>query len=186
LVASQKKEEELHLMKKLLLALSLILALPAMALAAPTVQLDGQPLTFEVAPIIEDGRTLVPLRAIFEALGATVSWDAETQTATAVKGDTTVVITIGSTEPTVNGEVTTLDVPAKIVEDRTLAPLRFVGEAFGGTVGYDADTELITINTGSEAAVETVEVTPESVETIDAAPEQDDTESTELKDVELQ
>lgn len=114
-------------------------------LAAPTVNLDGRQLAFEVPPAIEDGRTLVPLRAIFEAMGATVSWDQATQTASAVKDNTTVVLKIGSTKPTINGKVKPLDVPAKIVNGRTLAPLRFVGEAFGGAVAWDGTTQTITI-----------------------------------------
>jgi len=78
-------------------------------------------------------------------MGATVSWNQDTQTATAVKGNTTVILKIGSTEPTINGQVKKLDVPAKIIDGRTLAPLRFVGEAFGGTVGWDQGSQTITI-----------------------------------------
>ncbi len=121
----------------------LIMAIPAVA--APTVNLDGQQLTFDVPPAIEDGRTLVPLRGIFEAMGATVTWDQNTQTATAVKGNDTVVIKIGSTTPTIKGQVKQLDVPAKVINGRTLAPLRFVGEAFGGSVIWNADTQTITM-----------------------------------------
>ena len=114
--------------------------------AAPTVVLDGKQLSFsDTQPIIEDGRTLVPLRSIFESMGATVTWNQDTQTATAVKGNTTVILPIGSTEPTINDQVKKLDVPAKIVNGRTLAPLRFVGEAFGGTVGWDQGSQTITI-----------------------------------------
>lgn len=115
-------------------------------LAAPTVIFDGKQLLFsDTQPIIEDDRTLVPLRSIFEAMGATVTWNQDTQTATAVKGNTTVILPIGSTEPTINGQVKKLDVSAKIVNGRTLAPLRFVGEAFGGTVGWDQGSQTITI-----------------------------------------
>lgn len=109
------------------------------------VMLNGTELKFDTAPTIESGTTLVPLRTIFEAMGATVAWDADTQTATAVKGDTSVVLRIGSTNPTVNDQVKQLDVPAKIANGRTLAPLRFVGEAFGGKVGWDASTYTVTI-----------------------------------------
>lgn len=116
------------------------------ALAVPTVYLDNQKLHFEVPPAIEEGRTLVPLRAIFEALGATVEWDQSTQTATAVKGNCSAVIKIGSLFPTVNGQVSQLDVPAKIVNGRTLAPLRFAGEAFGGSVIWNGDTQSIRIS----------------------------------------
>lgn len=113
----------------------------------PQVILDGRQLTFEVPPVIENGRTLVPLRAIFEAMGASVNWDNNTRTVTSVKGTTTVVLPIGSTRPTVNGQVWPLEVPAKIKNDRTLAPLRFVGEAFGGKVDWNNSTRIITITT---------------------------------------
>lgn len=124
----------------------------------PKVILDGRQLTFDVPPIIENDRTLVPLRAIFEAMGATVNWDNNTRTVTAVKGSTTVVLTIGSTRPTVNGQVVPLDVPAKIKNDRTLAPLRFVGEAFGGQVDWDNTTRTITITSPTNSGA-----TPTSV-----------------------
>lgn len=117
---------------------------------APRVILDGKVLSFEVAPIIENGRTLVPLRAIFESLGASVSWDASTQTVNSTRNQTTVILTIGSTQPKVNGQEWPLEVPAKIVNDRTLAPLRFVGEAFGGTVKWDDATRTISINSKKE------------------------------------
>jgi N-acetylmuramoyl-L-alanine amidase len=113
----------------------------------PQVILDGRQLTFEVPPIIENGRTLVPLRAIFEAMGASVNWDNSTRTVTSAKGTTTVVLSIGSTSPTVNGQVWPLEVAAKIKDGRTLAPLRFVGEAFGGKVDWNGSTRIITITT---------------------------------------
>ena len=125
--------------------LLLVFVLSASALASPTVNLDGKQLTFEVQPVIEDGRALVPLRAIFEAMGATVSWDSNTQTATAQKGTTSVILPIGSLNPTINGQARQLDVPGKIVNGRTLAPLRFVGEAFGYSVNWDSSTQVITI-----------------------------------------
>lgn len=127
------------------LVLVTMLLCVAPATAAPTVNLDGQQLSFEVPPTIEDGRTLVPLRAIFEAMGATVTWDGNAQTATGVKGATTVNVKIGSVSPTINGVVKPLDVPAKIVDGRTLAPLRFVGEAFGATVEWDDFTQTASI-----------------------------------------
>ena len=116
----------------------------------PVVILDGRQLTFEVPPTIENGRTLVPLRAVFEAMGASVNWDNNTRTVTSVKGITTVVLPIGSTRPTVNGQVWPLDVPAKINNGRTLAPLRFVGEAFGGKVDWNNSTRIITITSPTD------------------------------------
>ncbi len=118
----------------------------------PVVYLDNKKLSFDVEPIIENSRTLVPLRAIFEAMGASVQWNEATRTVTAVKGSTTVVLPIGSTQPTVNGLEWPLDVPAKISQSRTLAPLRFVGEAFGGTVDWNGTTRTISIASGSSSS----------------------------------
>jgi len=99
--------------------------------------LDGNPLTFDVPAKMINGRTMVPLRAIFEAMGATVKWNNDTQTVTATRGDTVVIMTIGDTSPTVNGRVVNIDQPGVVQNGRTLAPLRFVAEAFGGTVAWD-------------------------------------------------
>ncbi len=129
----------------------------------PSVILNGTRLQFEVEPRIESGRTLVPLRAIFETMGASVEWDDNTRTVTARRGETTVVLAIGSTSPTVNGEVWQLDVPAKIVNDRTLAPLRFVGEAFGGTVEWNEQTRVINITSAPAKVPPAVLVTGGSV-----------------------
>ncbi len=111
----------------------------------PKVYLDNKLLSFEVPAIIENGRTLVPLRAIFEAMGAQVDWNDSTRTVVATKTGTRVILPLGSTTPTVNGETWKLEVPAKIKNDRTLAPLRFVGEAFGGKVNWDEATKTVYI-----------------------------------------
>jgi len=101
-----------------------------------TVIINGEIILFDVAPQIVNDRILVPVRAIFEAMGAEVSWDGDTDTVTAVKGETVVVLTIGDFNPTVNGVAVEIDQCGIIVDSRALAPLRFVGEAFGGTVEW--------------------------------------------------
>jgi N-acetylmuramoyl-L-alanine amidase len=112
-----------------------------------SVYVDGKRVVFDTPPIVIRGRTLVPLRAIFEAMGADVTWIAREQLAQAVKGDTTVFLHLGSLYPTVNNEVRVLDTAAVVVNSRTLAPLRFVGEAFGGTVTWDGATSTVRIYT---------------------------------------
>ncbi|WP_054694983.1 N-acetylmuramoyl-L-alanine amidase [Syntrophomonas palmitatica] len=102
-------------------------------------------MSFDVPPVIEKDRTLVPLRAIFEAMGSAVGWDGANQTVYAHRAGTTIVLTIGSASPTVNGEVKKLDVPAKIIKDRTMVPLRFIAEAFGGKVDWEASSRTISI-----------------------------------------
>jgi len=135
----------------LALALTLsIITFPASADDPISVFLDGVQLTFDVPPQLMNDRTMVPLRAVFEAMGAYVDWDGDTETVTGTKGDTVVVLTIGDTSPTINGQVVTIDQPGVIVNDRTLAPLRFVGEAFGGIVEWDGDTQTVTITSSGE------------------------------------
>ena len=92
-----------------------------------TVFVDGEQINFDVLdPVTENDRTLVPMRAIFEALGATVTWDETTQTARAVKDVNTIKITIDSNIMYKNEESIILDVPARMIEDRTLVPIRAV------------------------------------------------------------
>jgi len=120
---------------------------PTPAPAPVSVILDGAPLAMDVPAQMIDGRTMVPLRAIFEALGADVDWNEATRTITATKDDTTVILTLGSTTPTVNGQTVTIDVPAASVGGRTLVPLRFVAESFGVEVNWDGATRTVTITT---------------------------------------
>ena len=99
----------------------------------------------DVAPYIKDSRTYVPMRYLGEILGAEVVWDDAARTVTLTKGDTTVVFTIGSTTYTVNGEAKTADVAPEIANDRTMLLARFVAEAFGAVVGWDAATQTVLI-----------------------------------------
>lgn len=108
---------------------------------------DHQKLSPDAPPTIVNGRTLVPLRSIFEALNADVQWDAATATASASKADTTVSIQIGSTTAAVNGASQTLDVPAQIIGNRTFVPARFVSEALHADVSWDAVTQTVYITT---------------------------------------
>ena len=116
-------------------------------ITAPEIRvlLDGRELEFDVPPRIINGRTLVPLRVIFEELGATLHWDNPTQTISARKNDTVIVLTVGSTSPTVNGQVVAIDQPAIAVDGRILVPLRFIAEAFSVRVGWDPDNWTVTI-----------------------------------------
>ncbi len=112
-----------------------------------TVYLDGEQLTFDVDPILENGRTLVPMRVIFEALGAQVNWDGNTWTAIATKGDTKIVITIDSKQMLKNDQVVELDVPARLIDSRTLVPVRAVSEGMGADVQWDDKLWQVIITT---------------------------------------
>ena len=120
-----------------------------------SVLLNGSELSFDQPPIIENDCTLVPFRVIFEALGAEVSWDNETQTATGILNDTIIQLTIGSETAHVNEQSILLDVPPKIINDRTLVPLRFVAESFGFRVEWDEETQIASINTEASPPIQT-------------------------------
>ena len=109
------------------------------------VYLNGEKMTFDADPYIENGTTRVPMRAIFEGLGAEVGYDGETKTVTAQKDDTKIELVIGSDSALVNGEENKLLVPAEIKNSRTMVPLRFVSEALGANVDWDGETKTITI-----------------------------------------
>lgn len=134
-------------------------AIAAMVIAAAgvqaaddvTVMLDGNKLAFDVPPQIISDRTFVPLRVIFEAMGAEVSWDGEARKVTATKADTVVEMTIDNTVMSVNSKEITLDVPPQIVDDRTLVPARAVAESFGAEVNWDGETRTVIITTAAEA-----------------------------------
>lgn len=144
-------------MKKTLICLMLVIAMVlsigtvAFAQEQPvTVVLDGEILEFDQNPVIQNGRTLVPLRGIFEPMGATVDWEDSTQTVTAVKGDITIKLTIGDNKIYKNGEAITLDVPAQLIGSRTMVPARAVSEAFDARVGWIEEDCAVTIVTDQE------------------------------------
>jgi peptide/nickel transport system substrate-binding protein len=105
------------------------------------VTFNGRYINFDVAPEIKNDRTFVPFRAIFEKMGAEVSYDAGSQTVTATRDGKKVQLTIGSTTGSVNGSTTTLAAAPYISDDRTLVPLRFVSEAFGASVNYTEEQD---------------------------------------------
>lgn len=114
--------------------------------AAPRVHLNGQPLATSVAPVVSNGRTLVPMRDIFEALGATVNWNAATRNITARRGTTDVGLQIANRTARVNGQTVMLDQAPLIRRGSTLVPLRFVSEAMGANVNWNGATQLVSIN----------------------------------------
>ena len=140
------------MMKKTKFMFLLVLALVIVMMLAGTgaaesikVNLNGSPLAFDQPPIIENGRTLVPMRAIFEGLGAQVGWDGASGTVTGTQDGLVVVLKIGDTQALVNGNPVILDVPAKILGGRTLVPLRFIAESMGAKVDWDGRTSTVSI-----------------------------------------
>ena len=131
----------------LTILLSLIPAVPVMAEEKPiTVLLDGTPIEFDVPPVLMNSRTMVPMRAIFEALGAKVNWNEFNESVSGIsKTGKKVVISIGSNRATVDGAPVEIDAPPVLIDGRTLVPLRFISETFDCEVGWDDATYTVTI-----------------------------------------
>ena len=102
-------------------------------------------LGFETPPVIEDDRTLVPMRFLFEQMGANVEWNQDTMTATATMNNATVEFSINDTNAEVNGTAATMEVPARLVNGKTMVPLRFLSEELGYTVTWDDETRTAVI-----------------------------------------
>lgn len=139
-------------MKKVLKAISvtllivLILTNAAMALEPIKVYVNNSQIEMPVAPVIQEGRTLVPVRAIFESLGMTVEWDGLTRTVTGRTGGKIIKLVIDNNIALVNGQEVALDVPATIINGSTLVPVRFVAENLGAEVDWDNNTQSVLIN----------------------------------------
>ncbi len=118
---------------------------PMQAAKGIQVLLNNKPLSFEQPPVLENGRVLVPLRAIFEAMGATLAWDANTQTITATSNGKVIVLKVGDSQAQIDGISYTLDVPPQMVNGHTLVPLRFIAESFGCSVNWDGAQQTVTI-----------------------------------------
>ena len=102
-------------------------------------------MVFDVLPVNENGRVLVPLRGIFESLGASLIWDDATKSATAKRGDIEIKITLDSNTAYKNGEAVILDVPAKIINGRFLVPVRFISEALDCKVKWEGESKTVII-----------------------------------------
>jgi Copper amine oxidase N-terminal domain len=104
------------------------------------VYVDDVEVEFDQEPVVIANRTVVPLRAIFEALGAEITWDNKTQTVTATKDGVTITLKIGEKSATKNGETVELDQEAIALNGRTMVPVRFIGESFDTEVVWDQET----------------------------------------------
>lgn len=160
--------------KSTLLCIIVILAvftfpLVCMADTTPKVILDGKALVFDTPPVVDNGHTFVPLRTIFESLGAQIDWNDATKTVTATKDSIKIVLTIGETTASVNSKTINLEAPAKIIAGRTLVPLRFVSEAMGSQVDWDGATQTITITSSSASPLTTPQPNTVPTQTITPA-----------------
>lgn len=185
--------------KKLALILAAAMTVSAMSMTAVAeeeypevnVVINGEELESDQPAVIIDSRTMVPMRAIAEALDVEVDWVADTKTVVFAKDDVTAELTIGETVLNVTAAGVTvpveIDAPAVIVNSRTLVPVRFISENFGAEVEWDGDTKTVTItsavvedDTTSDSAVDVEEEATEAEDTEETADEE--TEATEATD----
>ncbi|MBR6523137.1 MAG: copper amine oxidase N-terminal domain-containing protein [Clostridia bacterium] len=110
-----------------------------------SVYLDAAKIEFDVKPQIINGRTMVPIRAIFEKMGAVVEWDGNTGSAVCTKGDTVVKMTVNSMDMYINNQLTKMDISPVVIDGRTLAPARYVAEAFGADVQWSQKNNSVVI-----------------------------------------
>lgn len=169
-------KQKLSIILLITLLVSMLALTPAYAAEQQiTVYIDNSPVAFDVSPVVENGRTLVPMRAIFEALNTTVEWDNATLTVTASTeylmclelqiGNPIALKYFISPSDDYNFETNTgtftkdqlqeikLDVPAKLIDGRTMVPLRFIAESMNYDVKWDGANNRVDIITGNSAAL---------------------------------
>jgi hypothetical protein len=141
-------------LKKLLVLLLALACTLGMAVPAASAESSYQPINMELNGVglnmeaySVGGRTMVPLRAIFERLQAEIVWNDAERSVTAVKDSTTLYLVIDNPEAKVNGEAVLLDVPPLIINESTFVPVRFVSESLGADVEWDAATQTVNIVT---------------------------------------
>lgn len=115
------------------------------------INLDGSQLSMPMDPVLQDGRTLVPLRAIFETLGATVDWENDTRTVTGTLGDKIIILQINNKIATVNGNIVVLDVPGQLINGRTFIPVRFIAESLDAKVDWNPNSKTVIIVSNTAA-----------------------------------
>lgn len=135
----------------LLLLTSMLYSTPAHAATTPStpvtaIYLDDRKLQLEAQPMLTNGTVLVPMRELFEEQGAKISWNSDTQTVKASKGDMVLTYHIGDRIAYKNGQSLSLNVPGQISAGYTMMPLRFVSEALGSSVKWDANTRSVRIS----------------------------------------
>lgn len=128
----------------------------------PLMTVNGEEMEIDqgrgTVPLIENGRTLLPVRAIAEAMGSTVTWYDETQTVILTKDNNIIRLTIGSNTAFLNEQVNTLDTVPVVINGRTMLPIRFIAKSFGYAVNWDNNSQTITLTLNEKSQTETMEV----------------------------
>lgn len=133
---------------------------PVAAAAKPiAIVIDGEEVPSDVAPRIVAGRTLVPLRVISEHLGAVVVWNQTDKSVTVTAGGRNILLHIDNKQASIDGQAVNLDVAPAIYQNRTLVPLRFLGESLGAIVHWDNDARRVLVRS-PHAVLSAVDVVP--------------------------
>lgn len=131
---------------------------------------------FDTPPVIKRGRTLIPVRAIIESMGASVEWNGEEQLVTITKDDKVITFDLKDDKVFIDGVETAIDVSPEVMNNRTMVPLRFIAENFELIVDYDDETEIIEISEDEEINDSEEEIIEAGEETAD---ETDDVQTEE-------
>lgn len=146
-------------MKKLVAIFTAVMLSSNVAFASPPtvkVVVNGTQLNTDTPAIIRNSRTMVPFRALFEALGAkNIDWNEATQTVSGSDGATNINLVIGSYDIDVNGKTITMDTPPMIINSRTMIPLSAVSSAMGGKVEWNSKEYIATVTKATNVAVNT-------------------------------
>lgn len=139
------------------LLLLLLISIPIFCMASTNpieIYINGQKINSDVPPMIVNDRTIAPVRVISENLGAQVTWDNDNRLVEITTPSKKIILKIDDTKALVNGQEVILDVPAKIVNDRTMVPLRFIGETLGAKVDWDNNLRRVIINRTSTKIID--------------------------------
>jgi len=135
---------------------------------AISVTINDRPVAFaDQGPVIVDGRTLVPVAGVFQALGFNTEWNSDIRQVAITRTGDVIIIVIDNNTFTTNGITHTLDVPAQIIGGRTMLPLAPVLQSVGYNVGWNAGTRTVLVSTAlvpvQEAAISVTAPTPAPV-----------------------
>ncbi|MGE5416882.1 MAG: copper amine oxidase N-terminal domain-containing protein [Acidobacteriota bacterium] len=149
------------------IAMILIVAMicPVAAAAKPTIYLNDKPT--RIIPVTVKGSTYVPMRSIFELVGADVDWNEYTNTVTAMKGDKGIILTIGKTRAFIDEKPVVLDAPPRIIDRRTYVPLRFIAQALGIEIHWDGKYRIKLVDQAKLSAKSAGDLSGPSLEAYD-------------------
>lgn len=137
----------------LAVVVAITMAMPVFANESLKIVINDKEAQFEQAPVMVENRVFVPMRAIFENLGAAIYWEASTQTVFAVKSGTSINLKVGASNASINDQTVEMEQSARLIDGHTYVPLRFVSEALAAKVTWDGQTQTVLIETGEQASI---------------------------------